>query len=435
MGQSHSTSTSSLRPITGARKQKVSRQDSILETSAPWNTETFGNAFDSHSEETVIPVQELRPAPPPNRRPSYIPAVTFFPHDVRTPTQQTTASGRRRSLPGIRRAPRLLVAHPPVLHDDDDDESESNQGSDDGNGDADTELQSICFSSHTPQDDRPKTPLTDRPPTPWASAGDAEPEEPPTSPLSPTQTLPTLPAPPSLIQTTLANTPGIVVKRYFTRYSRCCNALWLDQCYLSTTTITTTPSSLSTSPHLEDEILPSPIQAICPRCLHRAHFTAQRLGTKTGCFDPDTEAASRAAAAAARRQASAARDTIAFKFDLVEAAWVLEQLRRWKVAGEASAAAAAAIQRVCDLRIVGWGECRTGSGVGGSGVLAGGAAGVEVREGDGEGEGEVDPGLFLIGDDEEVGDEEDGDVDAKVEVSGCLERKVQDQEGSGCLDD
>ncbi|KAI7184591.1 hypothetical protein KC363_g7639 [Hortaea werneckii] len=407
MGQSHSTSTSSPRPITGARKQKVSRQDSILETSAPWNTGTSGNVFNSHAEETEIPVQELRPAPPPNRRPSYIPAVTFFPHDIWTPTQQTTASGRRRSLPGIRRAPRLLVAHPPVLHDDDDDESDCDQGSDDGNGDIDTDLQSICSSSHTPQDDRPKTPLTDRPPTPWANASDSEPEEPPISPLSPKQTPSSLSTPPSLIQTTLANTPGIVVKRYFTRYSRCCNALWLDQCYLSTTTITTTPSSPSISPHLEDEILPSPAQAICPRCLHRAHFTAQRLGTKTGCFDPETEAAScataAAAAAVARRQASAARETIAFKFDLVEAAWVLEQLRRWKAAGTASAAAAAAIQRVCDLKVV----CRTGSGVGGGGVLAGGAAGLKVREWDGEGEGDVDPGLFLIGDDEEEGEDED----------------------------
>ncbi|KAI6846040.1 hypothetical protein KC332_g4013 [Hortaea werneckii] len=406
MGQSHSTSTSLPRPITGARKQKVSRQDSLLETPALWNNGPSGTASNIQSEEIVIPIQELRPAPPPNRRPSYIPAVIFSPHDIRTPTQQTTVSGRRRSLPGIRRAPRLLVAHPPVLHDDD--QSDSNQGSDDGNGDTDADLQSTCSSSHTPQDDRPKTPLTDRPPTPWADASDSEPEEPPTSPLSPKQTPSSLSTPPSLIQTTLANTPGIVVKRYFTRYSRCCNALWLDQCYLSTSPPSPHPptsSFCSSSSHLEDAILPSPAQAICPRCLHRVRSTVHRLRTRTGCFDPETEAASRAASAAAvaRRGASAARETIAFKFDLVEAAWVLEQLRRWKAAGEASAAAAAAIQRVCDLRVIGRSECRTGSGFGGGGVLAGGAAGVEVREG----EGDVDPGLFLIGDDEEEGEGED----------------------------
>ncbi|KAI7287017.1 hypothetical protein KC345_g776 [Hortaea werneckii] len=355
MGQSHSTSTASPRPVTGARKHKVSRQDSLLETPAFWNNGPSGNAFNIQSEEIVIPIQELRPAPPPNRRPSYIPAVIFSPHDIRTPTQQITASGRRKSLPGIRRAPRLLVAHPPALHDDD--ESDSDQDSDDDGEDTDTDLQSICSSSHTPRSDRPKTPLTDRPPTPWAEASDSEPEEPPISPLSPNQPPSTLPTPPSLIQTTLANDPGIVVKRYFTRYPRCCNALWLDQCYLSTTTSSSTssPSSSSSSSHLEDAILPSPTQAICPRCLHRAHLAVHRLGTKTGCFDPDSEAASRAAAAAAAAASCHAccgrpRVTgIAFKYDLVEAAWVHEQLRRWKAAGEASAAAVAAIQRVCDL--------------------------------------------------------------------------------------
>ncbi|KAI7474945.1 hypothetical protein KC351_g10379 [Hortaea werneckii] len=394
MGQSQSTSTSSARPITGARKQKVSRQDSLLETPALWNNGPPGNAFNIQSEEIVIPIQEFRPAPPPNRRPSYIPAVIFSPHDIRTPTRQTTASGRRKSLPGIRRAPRLLAAHPPVLHDDD--ESDTDQGSDDGDEDTDTDQQSTCSSSHAPQTDRPKTPLTDRPPTPWADASDSEPKEPPTSPLSPKQPPSTLPTSPSLIQTSLANTPDIVVKRYFTRYPRCCNALWLDQCYLSTTTTSSSsPSSSSFSSHLEDAILPSPAQAICPRCLHRAHITVYRLGMRTGCFDPDTETASRVAAAARRGKACGRpRDTIAFKFDLVEVAWVHEQLRRWKAAGEASAAAAAAIQKVCDLQPVGdeRGKWRMGVGQGvRGGFVAGEGAGVEEREG----LGEVDPGPFF----------------------------------------
>ncbi|KAI7598686.1 hypothetical protein KC343_g16296 [Hortaea werneckii] len=416
MGQSHSTSTSSPRPITGARKQKVRRQDSLLETPALWNNGPSRNVPNIQSEEIVIPIQELRPAPPPNRRPSYIPAVIFTPHDIRTPTQQTTASGRRRSLPGIRRAPRLLVAHPPVLHDDD--ESDSDQGSDDGGEDTDTDLHSIRSNSHTPPSDRPKTPLTDRPPTPWADTSDSEPEEPPTSPLSPKQTPSTLPSPPPLIQTTLANTPAIIVKRYFTRYPRCCNALWLDQCYLSTTT---SPSSSTTSSsHLEDTILPSPAQAICPRCLDRAHTTVHRLvGTQTRCSDPETEALS----LRARRKADDARG-VAFKFDLVEAAWVHEQLRRWKAAGEASKAAAVAIQRVCDLQAVGddGEEWRMGMGEGGDGgVLVGRTDGIEEREG----VGEVDPGLFLIGDDEGGGG-----------VTVGMERKEEDEEGRrGCLDD
>ncbi|KAI7531485.1 hypothetical protein KC331_g14087 [Hortaea werneckii] len=393
MGQSHSTSSSSPRPITGARKHKVSRQDSLLETPAPENTVIFGKAAPNFpSEDTVIPIQELRPAPPPNRRPSYIPAVIFSPHDTRTPTHQTTASGRRRSLPGVRRAPRLLVAHPPILHDE---EPDNDQGSDNGNNDTDSDLQSICSSPHTPQIDRPRTPLTDRPPTPWADASDSENnEEPPTSPLiSPKQPPSSLPTPPRLIQDLLDTSPGIVVKRYFTRYPRCCNALWLDQCYLSTST-TTSPSSHSS--HLEDAILPRPAQAICPRCLHRARFTAHRLATKTGCFDPDTETASRAA----NRRASA--KGIAFKYDVVEAAWVLEQLRRWKAAGAASAAAAAAVQQVCDQQVVEE-ERRAGSGVGfGSSCSALGGFGFEEDVG----AGEVDPSLFLVGEDE---DEDDGD--------------------------
>ncbi|KAI6880660.1 hypothetical protein KC318_g16722 [Hortaea werneckii] len=416
MGQSHSTSSSSPRPITGARKHRVSRQDSLLETPAPRNTEVSGDASNCHSEETVIPIQELRPAPPPNRRPSYIPAVIFSPHDIRTPTHQTTASGRRRSLPGVRRAPRLLVAHPPILHDE---EPDNDQGNDNGNSDADGDLQSICSSSHTPQIDRPKTPLTDRPPTPRADASDSEDEEPPISPLSPKQTPSSLPTPPRLIQDHLDTSPGIVVKRYFTRYPRCCNALWLDQCYLSTSTSSPSPSSsFSSSSHLEDAILPSPAQAICPRCLHRARLTAHRLATKTGCFDPDTEAASRAA----NRRASPRLRGIAFKYDLVEAAWVLEQLRRWK-------AAAAAVRRVCDQQVAVDDqqifvdeESKTGMGVGvGVGVSAEGGAGAEEREG----EGEVDAGLFLIGDDED----EDEDFDAEEDGSVSLERKVKDREG------
>ncbi|KAI7320986.1 hypothetical protein KC315_g9253 [Hortaea werneckii] len=391
MGQTQSTSSSSPRTITGARKHKVSRQDSLVETPAPWNTVISGNAAPNFpSEDTVIPIQELRPAPPPNRRPSYIPAVIFSPHDTRTPTHQTTASGRRRSLPGVRRAPRLLVAHPPILHDE---EPDNDQGSDDGNSDTDGDLQSICSSSHTPQIDRPRTPLTDRPPTPWADASDSENEEPPTSPLiSPKQPPSSLPTPPRLIQDLLDTSPGIVVKRYFTRYPRCCNALWLDQCYLSTTSPPHPPTSFS---HLEDEILRSAPFAICPRCLHRARLTAQRLGSKTGCFDPETEAASRA-----RREVCARG--IAFKYDLVEAAWVLEQLRRWKAAGAASAAAAAAVQRVCDQQVVKE-ERRAGSGVGfGSSCSALGGFGFEEDVG----AGEVDPSLFLVGEDE---DEDDGD--------------------------
>ena len=205
MGQSHSTSSSSPRPITAARKHKVSRQDSLLETPALWDTVISGNASNFHSEETVIPIQELRPAPPPNRRPSYIPAVLFSPHDIRTPTQQTTANGRRRSLPGVRRAPRLVVAHPPVLHDD---ESDTDQGSDNGNSDTDGDLQSICSSSHTAQIDRPKTPLTDRPPTPWADASDSENEEPPISPLSPKQPPPRFPLQPPKSKTSSTPPPA-----------------------------------------------------------------------------------------------------------------------------------------------------------------------------------------------------------------------------------
>ncbi|GAB1737403.1 hypothetical protein NU219Hw_g1548t1 [Hortaea werneckii] len=386
MGQSHSTSSSSPRPITGVRKHKVSRQDSLLETSTPWNTVITGNASNFHSEETMIPIQELRPAPPPNRRPSYIPAVIFSPHDPRTPTHQTTASGRRRSLPGVRRAPRLLVAHPPILHDD---KSDTDQGSDNGNSDTDDDLQSIFSSPHTPPIDRPRTPLTDRPPTPWADASDSDHEEPPTSPLSPKQTPSSLPTPPRLIQSHLADTPGIIVQRYFTRYPRCCNALWLDQCYLSTSTNTSSPPPLpSTSSRLEDAILPSSAQAICPRCLHRARLTVRRLGAKTRCFDPETEAA---ASRAANRKLSPPPRGIAFKYDLVEAAWVLEQLRRWKAAGAASAAAAAAVQRVCDQQVVKE-EWRAGSGSG---------FGFEENVG----AEEVDPSLFLVGDDE---DEDDG---------------------------
>ena len=83
-----------------------------------------------------------------------------------------------------------------------------------------------------------------------------------------------------------------------------------------------------------------------------------------------------------------------------------EQLRRWKAAGEASAAAAAAIQRVCGLQPVvddERGEWRMGGRVwSGGGVLVGEADGGEEREE----VGEVDPGLFLIGDDE---DEDEGD--------------------------
>ncbi|KAI7233155.1 hypothetical protein KC330_g5509 [Hortaea werneckii] len=429
MGQSHSTSSMSPRPITGARKHKVSRQDSLLETPAPWITVISGNAINFQSEETVIPIQELRPAPPPNRRPSYIPAVIFSSHDTRTPTHQTTASGRRRSLPGIRRAPRLLVAHPPVLHDD---ESDTDQGSDNGDSDTDGDLQSICSSSHTPQIDRPRTSSTDRPPTPWADASDSEPEEPPTSPpLSPKQTPSTLPTPPRLIQDLLDTSPGILVKRYFTRYPRCCNALWLDQCYLSTSTTTSSPTSpSSSSSHLEDTILPSPTQAICPRCLHRVRLTAHRLATKTGCFDPETEAASRPAA---NCRASAPPRGIAFKFDLVEAAWVLEQLRRWKAAGAASAAAAKAVRRVCDLRVLEdegeeeEEECRVWSRGFGVGFSAGGGDEMEEMEG----EGEVDPGLFLIGDDED----EDEDLDDEEDGVGEVGEEGGGSGGSGCSED
>lgn len=72
---------------------------------------------------------------------------------------------------------------------------------------------------------------------------------------------------------------------------------------------------------------------------------------------------------------------------------MLELLRRWRAAGEASKAAAAAIQRVCDLQPVVDDRGRMGMGMGmgmggGGGVLVGEADGVEEREG----VGEVDPG-------------------------------------------
>lgn len=82
----------------------------------------------------------------------------------------------------------------------------------------------------------------------------------------------------------------------------------------------------------------------------------------------------------------------------------MEQLRRWKAAGAASEAAKAAVQRVCERRgVEDEGVWRMGSRGVGVGVSAGGEAGIEEREGDGE----VDPGLFLIGDDEDE-DEVDG---------------------------